>query len=281
MRSLINLTYMDGAGNTFTVVDDRLYNIPNKIYSAAASRLCSEHHKTEGLIILRAGNDVYDFIAEFFNPDGSGSTMCGNGGRCAVRFAVDNGFSDKKELFFEMVGNEYRAVIGDKNIQLFLPAPSEFRASEVKSEGLIRSGNFVDVGSAHFVINQTDCVDISTVEIRQCDLTKFAPPLRYNAAFAPVGVNVNLYSIIDRSTIDLRTWEKGVEGETGACGTGAVSTALSAYGKGEIDFPLTIIPPSGQKLIIDCVANDEDEIETVILEGPAQTYDNNNIEMIY
>jgi len=281
MRSLINLKYMDGAGNTFTVVDDRCYNIPNEVYSAAARRLCSEHHKTEGLIIMRAGNDVYDFIAEFFNPDGSGGTMCGNGGRCAVRFAGDNGFSDKKELFFEMVGNEYRAEIGDMNIKLFLPAPSEFRTSEVESAGLIRSGNFVDVGSAHFVINQIDCADINTVGIRQCDLAKFAPPLRYHAAFTPLGVNVNLYSIIDRSTIDLRTWEKGVEGETGACGTGSVSTALAAYSKDEIDFPLTIIPPSGQKLIIDCVADDEGEIETVILEGPAQTYDNNNIEMIY
>lgn len=104
----LNVKYMSGAGNLFTVINAVEYSLESYDFSNIAPKLCgvdSNSKLTEGLIIAKSGNKDYDFVIDFYNPDGSYGMMCGNGGRCAVRFANEAGISSKRKVNFFMAGS--------------------------------------------------------------------------------------------------------------------------------------------------------------------------------
>jgi diaminopimelate epimerase len=282
----IKLTFMSGAGNIFTVIDNRTYKISKEVFGKAASILCGGGDlplpKTEGLIILNKGNDKYHFISEFFNPDGSNSAMCGNGGRCAVWFALYEHFFEAQNnpIKFWMANSEYSAEFNKDMVRLKFPSPIEIKSKiEVTLNNKIIKAGYVDVGADHLVINFDDFPFTENHELEDFDILSIAPKLRYHPNFMPAGVNVNFYKVANENTILLRTYERGVEGETGACGTGAISTALVSAYNDETGFPVKIIPTSGIPLYVDVNYNISAGIEFVTLEGSAEITGSQTIQI--
>ncbi len=272
----VKIFYMSGAGNTFFVfktdVDKSnridVDSIVNKIIQTL-----SVNYKIEGIMSVSASADS-DFQVQYYNPDGSSGMMCGNGARCAVFFANYIGICDasKTELQFDMAKTIYKAEFTDRGIRLYFPKP----AKELSNKSLQMHNNnllydFYDVGTEHICINIEHFTEHSILD--NIDLNLFAKPIRHHKEFAPDGVNVNLYNVLSKEQIQLRTFEKGVEAETGACGTGAISTALSAYNSNLISFPVEIIPPSGESLWVDIYD------EGMILEGPAKIVEELELEV--
>ncbi len=269
--------YMSGAGNTFTVIDNRKYKFPADYYKIIAPLLCGKNGikqiHTEGLLIINEC-DEYDFDVFFFNPDGSDGMMCGNGGRCAVAFAVKENFikniKANQRIVFKMAGGIYQGELINHHIRLFLPPPIEIKDNiNIETKDVSYQGIYVNVNSDHFVINYDKIKQTNKKSFFEFCVDTYAPSIRYHKAFEPRGVNVNFYDIETRQKIFLRTYERGVEAETGACGTGALSTMLAALMRKEIDLPVTIIPPSKIQLIADIEGEFPDNIKSLILEGSA------------
>lgn len=291
---------MSGAGNLFAVIDNRDKKITSefvqKNHQILSQNLGGNKINTEGIMLLEDGfeindiNDInninninndntYDFECKFFNPDGSTGMMCGNGGRCIIQFAKDKMFSeiDKFDFTFFMANNVYNGKLIENNyVELVLPKHNLIEQCELEIDSKNYKFTYVHNGSDHSVFNLSH---LSAQEFWDFDLINFAAKFRYHSSF-PNGTNVNIYCIV-KDKILLRTFERGVEAETGACGTGSVATAISTNINHKMQFPINIIPTSKSPLIIgisglengnfDIVSNykltgSADYLEEIILE---------------
>ena len=231
--------HFSGAGNDFVVIDGREGNVSAFREVARIEALCKEY-KTDGLMILgqempgQAGHDggsvmadpdrpSVDFTMEFYNPDGSGGMMCGNGGRCIVAFADYLGIRPASGDVFL-----FRAPDGLHTGEI-LERPEDglwevcIKMIDVQGITPMLGGYFLNTGTRHFV----KFVD----DVEQVDIDMEGKALRWNEAFAPIGTNVNFVHIAP-DDLHVRTFEKGVEGETLACGTGLTACALVAHHAG-------------------------------------------------
>jgi diaminopimelate epimerase len=274
---------MSGAGNLFSVINNDNYKLSKETAKLIAPIVCNINEfnniRTEGLILINSSDDLTnDFFVDFYNPDGSNDAMCGNGSRCAVHFADKFNLITNTNRIFSMADAQYQYIINKDTVKVFFP-PLLFKdyKKTISLNGHNISGSFIDVGSKHFVIDYNDISELLNEDFFKFDINSFAPQIRYADEFSPAGVNVNIYNIID-NLIYLRTYERGVEAETGACGTGAISTSFSVNHHLSIHFPITIIPPSKNELIIDIIqANNE--IINISLEGGAEIFNSEEIEI--
>jgi diaminopimelate epimerase len=272
---------MSGAGNLFTVIDNRELSLNFNELSYLAIKLCNKndinHYKTEGLLAVNS-SEKSDFDVLFFNPDGSSDMMCGNGGRCAVFFAKELGFiaNTNQETTFSMAGNFYRAEFDKNEIKLFLPPPLE-----ISTDLELTVGNnkfyydFIDVGSRHIVIDKSRNDVFNS--LKKNSVKDLLEKIRRSPKFLPDGANVNLFET-KNDRLDLITFEKGVEDITGACGTGAISTAFSAVYNKISDFPVVIEPPSKIPLTINITGTIE-KPEKVTLKGHAEILGNDTFNL--
>ena len=218
-----------GAGNDFVVIDGREGNVDAFREKQRIEALCRAF-QTDGLMIL--GNSVddrssVDFTMEFYNPDGSGGMMCGNGGRCIVAFADYLGI--RPSCHPELAEGSYlfRAPDGLHTGEI-LEKPADglwtVRLKMIDVHGVtpIKGGFFLNTGTRHFV----QFVD----DVEAVDVEEEGKALRWDPAFAPVGTNVNFVHVAPDG-LHVRTFEKGVEGETLACGTGLTAVAIAAYAR--------------------------------------------------
>lgn len=263
----LEITYMSGAGNLFTVIDNRHYNFDFNKLSELAIKLCNLEFKTEGFLVLNSSERT-DFDVLFFNPDGSSDMMCGNGGRCAIFYADINRFFEKKEnVSFEMANEKYKGTILPDKLSLHLPPPKSFKFIEtIQIDEFEYTYHYVDVGSKHFVINFDD---VFSSDFEQTNIDEFAKKIRWNDKFAPEGVNVNIFKLYENNSIKLKTFEKGVERVTGACGTGAISSSLTVINNYQYNNPVKVIPPSGIPLEVEFLYKDK-QISEIILSGHAE-----------
>lgn len=233
-----------GAGNDFIVLDGRRADRTPFRDPVRIGRLCRKYH-TDGLMILAEG--PLDFTMEFYNPDGSGGMMCGNGGRCIVAFADYLGIrpADGTAYRFLAPDGEHTAEIlskkipgqagNDGNVVADSERPSRpswivrLKMIDVQGITLVKGGYFLNTGTRHFVQFVPD--------VDSLDMEADAKPIRWDAAFRPEGTNVNFVEAA-ADGLHVRTFEKGVEGETLACGTGLTASALAAFKAG--------IPSAGQ-----------------------------------
>jgi diaminopimelate epimerase len=225
----------EGAGNDFILIDNRGGVWQDYLAASIASteseksliaRLC--HPKfgigADGLMLLQ-DKEGYDFEMVYFNSDGGKSSMCGNGGRCIAAWAFSLGIGKLENLL------NFWAPDG-AHTATHLPIPTE-TAQLPMTEWISLSMNDVDAihklnnhsyelntGSPHFV-------SIKSEDIHQIDLVAWAQGIRYNAPYTEAGINVNAVNILDDTHIAMRTYERGVEGETLSCGTGVTAAALS------------------------------------------------------
>ena len=216
------ICHFSGAGNDFVVIDGREGDVSAFREVARIEALCKQY-ETDGLMILGSGDARVDFTMEFYNPDGSGGMMCGNGGRCIVAFADYLGIRPASGDVFL-----FRAPDGPHTGEI-LERPEEglweVRIKMIDVQGItpMLGGYFLNTGTRHFV----KFVD----DVEQVDIDTEGKALRWNEAFAPVGTNVNFVHIAPDG-LHVRTFEKGVEGETLACGTGLTACALVAHHAG-------------------------------------------------
>ena len=225
----MKLYYFTGAGNNFVVLDGRGADMTAFRETARIRALCREYC-TDGLMILDTDPEL-DFSMEFYNPDGSGGMMCGNGGRCIAAFADYLGIPSQDDVY------RFRAPDGP-HVATILGRPSltdgpgacptgpdsncwrvRLQMKDVQGVTPVLGGWFLDTGTRHFVR--------FVPEVGALDMEAEAKPLRWDAAFAPVGANVNLVEAAPDG-LHVRTYEKGVEGETLACGTGLTASAIAA-----------------------------------------------------
>ncbi|CAN5553420.1 diaminopimelate epimerase [soil metagenome] len=261
---------MSGAGNTFAVIDNRSTAIPLSTLQSIAPSLCDRStislRPAEGVLVLQRV-DGHSFEGDFINPDGSYGAMCGNGGRCIVRFAIARGCTplDDNSMEFTLSTEPYHAhVIDADHVSITFAAPQSVQEYAIGAlQGVDVPVVVVDVRSDHAVLRASD-FHITPENFRSADLAALALPIRHHAAFER-GVNVNLYMVDAQGVIQLRTFERGVEAETGACGTGALSTALTTALRGECGHTVSVQPPSGRMLHVTLLDNSDG----MILEGDA------------
>ncbi len=200
-----------GAGNDFVMIDNRKEDFP-KDDKVLIAKLCDRRFGigADGLILLENDKDV-DFRMVYFNADGKESSMCGNGGRCIVSFAQQLGLIVNETTFSAIDGLHHAEVLEDGRVALGM--------KDVESIEQVSENEYVlDTGSPHYVL---------VLDKMPKDIIKQAHSIRYNDRFSEEGINVN-FIIIDRGEVKIRTYERGVEDETLACGTGAVAAAMVA-----------------------------------------------------
>jgi len=208
MKKIIFAKY-HGAGNDFILIDNSANNV--NLTEKEIAFLCHRHLGVgaDGLMLLEE-DILADFKMRYFNADGKEATMCGNGGRCIVAFANKIGIK-KEQYVFNAVDSEHIAYLKENTVKL--------KMAEVSKIDKFDKDYFLDTGSPHLVRQVAD--------LQKIDLDKEGRDLRYDVRFGAGGCNVNFIQI-DKNKINIRTYERGVEAETLACGTGAVASAIAA-----------------------------------------------------
>lgn len=241
-----------GTGNDFVIIDDRNETFPASD-QALIERLCHRRFGigADGLILLRNDPD-YNFRMLYFNADGAEGSMCGNGGRCIVRFAHDLGLFETKTRFIAVDGEHLAEVIGD-DISLKMSNVSGIE----ERDGI----TFLNTGSPHVVRSVDD--------LESLDVVSEGRALRYDSVFQPGGTNVNFVQPLDDHTLFVRTYERGVEDETYSCGTGVTAVALVAHQQLSMSAPVAIQTVGGN-LRVSFNAKDGGRFDSIYLIGPAK-----------
>jgi diaminopimelate epimerase len=264
----MEFTKCQGAGNDFILIDNRDGKVEKKLkelnidITEFVKKLCAFHTGVgaDGLILIEnPENPENDFKWRFFNADGSVAEMCGNGSRCAVRFAYEKGIVEKEHVKFETLAGVIEAWIKENGrvVKVQLTKPFGLKTDfEIPLDGESLKAHFLNTGVPHVVVYRDD--------LETFDVKKYGAAVRYHEMFKPAGTNVNFIKTVSDDTIKIRTYERGVEDETLACGTGSTAAAIIAYLKGFVKKkPVKVITKGGEVLTIDF----DDKLEKVSLEG--------------
>ncbi|MBL7998542.1 MAG: diaminopimelate epimerase [Candidatus Kapabacteria bacterium] len=271
---------MSGAGNLFTVIDNSGGLVTPQQIQPHVPSLCSDATlpKTEGLMMLQESQELdLDFRVDFFNPDGSTSMMCGNGARCAIRFAQHIGIikADDSYVRFFMAGNVYSGISSLDDITVVFPPPQSIqRHLPLLIDNYSITVSSINTGSDHIVLHE-DELSTAATKLFMSELEVMS--LLRNHPVFPRGTNVNVYSQTD-TILHLRTYERGVEGITGACGTGALATAIHCWDGIDTAIHYTIIPPSQSTLSVRIESLDG-IIQYMTLEGSADILTTYSVEI--
>ena len=250
---------MQASGNDFILINNFAGRIGARQGPELARKLCRRRISVgaDGLILIEPPkNPGHAFAWRFYNADGSEAEMCGNGGRCAARFAVEEGLAESP-LVFETLAGEIRAEVRNSRVKVELTPPRDLRLNiKIPLEGEVLEAHFVNTGVPHTVILVEDLEGVPVRELGR--------RVRYHERFAPAGTNVNFVTVEPEGGLSIRTYERGVEGETLACGTGASAAALIAERLGLVRSPVSVRTRSGEVLTIHL------EGERISLEGEAR-----------
>ena len=218
----------NGAGNDFLVADNRDGSI--HLTEKYISEICDRHYGVgaDGVMLLGSGGEAFDFAMDYFNSDGSGGMMCGNGGRCIVAFASFLGLKpasqDGRWSFVAADGEHHAELLSSEGntltVRLQMIDISVARHYDSLKNDASASGWFVDTGTRHFVHFVDTPLTSEYVDAQ-------GRKLRHAEEFAPLGANVNF--VVKGNPLKVRTFEKGVEAETCACGTGITASAAAAW----------------------------------------------------
>ena len=240
-NKMIEFYKMSGSGNDFIIIDNRDLSLNVGDLPAFSRRVCERKISVgaDGLFLIEPSKTV-DFKWQFFNSDGSVAEMCGNGSRCVARYAYLKGIAPKK-MSFETLAGIISAEVNDDVVKVRLTDPSPVQSI----------GNLV-IDDCQFVLDIVDTGVPHAVtfvdNLETCTVFEWGRKIRRHEFFQPRGTNANFATVIDRHKIRVRTYERGVEDETLACGTGDVATVLAAASRGLVESPVDVIVQSGETL---------------------------------
>lgn len=246
----ISFVKMHGAGNDFILVDDRACDFPiddHRGIAAMATR--PDGIGCEGVIIVQP-SEVADFRMRFFNPDGTEAELCGNGARCVAAFAREIGAAKADTMTFETAAGLIHAeVLGGQKVKVAMPDPKD------------RDGDFVVTGVPHRIV--------PVENLAKTDVAGEGRRIRLSEEYAPAGTNVDFVLYRQPNRVQIRTYERGVEAETGACGTGSVAAAVIGVADYGLSFPVHVTTVTGYDLVVDGVFDGE-TFSSITLTGPVK-----------
>ncbi len=260
-------TKMHGSGNDFVVIDNRDQIVAIEELPDFARAVCRRGLGlgADGVVsIERAESDDVDFHWRYLNADGSEGELCGNGAMCGARFAVVAGIAPASCRFSTIAGPVTAEVIdGGPEVRLEMAdAETPGRNLNLTDAANVTAFDLVRVGVPHVVAVAPDVERIDGFDA-------LGRAVREHADLEPAGANVNLIHRVDPQTIRMRTYERGVEAETLACGTGAVASAIVAAARKLVSQPVTVVTSSGRPLVVTWV-NEGDRYTDIRLTGEAR-----------
>ena len=258
---MLRFTKMNGAGNDFVLLDNRAGDV--QLTRAQIARLCDRHRGVgaDGVLLLERATNGATFRMRYYNADGGEAEMCGNGARCFARFA-DRTAGPLAELSFETPAGVIGAKLEGELVRLQMSEPKDLRLGlEVALKGEMIAANFIDSGVPHVVV--------SVGKIDAVDVHSLGAGIRHHPLFAPRGANANFIEKRAERSIAIRTYERGVEAETLACGTGVVASALVFAALEKLDGPIDVQVRGGDTLRVNFERAGE-RFWNVTLTGPAE-----------
>lgn len=268
---ILEFTKMNGAGNDFVLVDNRAQEI--SLTPAQVIRLCDRHRGVgaDGVMLLvPARTGQADWAWDFYNSDGSAADMCGNGARCFGRY-VQKVTGANRDFTFETAAGIIAASFQGERVTVNLTQPKDLRLNQTvplaTGQATIHSLN---TGVPHAVLYVPDA--------DQAMVRQLGPEIRRHAHFAPRGTNVNFVQVLGANHIRVRTFERGVEGETLACGTGVSAAALISARVHGFTSPVTVQVQGGDRLEVS-FKDDGAEFADLRLSGPADFVFTGRIEI--
>ena len=258
--NIVKFVKMHGAGNDFILVDDREGRFP-----------CEDHRRIaafanrpggvgcEGVILVQRSERA-DFRMRFHNPDGTEAELCGNGARCVAAFAREIGAVPAgRPIRFETAAGDVTAEIVEEGlVRVAMPDPRD------------RDGDFVVAGVPHRIV--------PVENLAKTDVETEGRRIRLDEAYAPDGTNVDFVAYRPPNRVDIRTYERGVEAESGACGTGAVASAVIGVADYGLEFPVRVKTAMGYELVVDGRMEGE-RVTGVTLTGPVHRVFAGEIDM--
>ena len=248
----IKFSKYNGAGNDFIVIDDRK-NIIEKNPSLI-KKLCNRNFGVggDGLILIKESKST-DFEIFHYTPDGNLGSLCGNGSRCGISFAYNNKIIGKKTIFDAFDGTHNAEIINDSLVKMEMKINSEIIENEY--------GTWVDTGSPHLVIEKDNTDEL--------DVNLLGSSIRYNEYYKKEGVNVNFIEKISNESFKIRTYERGVENETLACGTGSTASAICMNYLGKSQSNNITMKCRGGDLKVEFISKDN-LFTNISITGPAK-----------
>ena len=267
---MLRFTKMNGAGNDFVLIDNRGGEV--HLNRSQIARLCDRHRGigADGVLLLEKASNHVDFRMRYFNADGGEAEMCGNGARCFARFANKVAGAEGK-ISFETPAGVISAELAGDLVTLQMTEPTDLRLNiklSVANED--KSVHFINSGVPHVVIPVSRIDDV--------DVRREGSAIRYHKMFLPKGTNVNFIEKRGPKKIAVRTYERGVEGETLACGTGVVASALIFAATEDTGGPIIVIARGGDELQVGFNKIDN-QFRNVTLTGPAEFIFEGTIEV--
>ena len=259
---LLDFTKMNGAGNDFVLADNRNGQI--SLTTEQVIKICDRHRGVGAdgvMLLIPCASKKADWAWDFYNADGSKAEMCGNGARCFARYIQRVTGTTKNELTFETIAGIIHAQFEGERVAINLTKPHTLKLNEqVPLKNGIATVHSLNTGVPHAVLF-----------VKNADEAMVCPigsELRYHAHFAPKGTNVNFVQLLGPNFIRVRTYERGVENETLACGTGVTASALITARLHNFTSPVKVQVQGGDMLEIKFDRNG-DEFTNVRLTGPA------------
>ena len=253
---------MNGAGNDFVVFDNRDNRLT--LSTEQIARLCQRQRGVggDGLLAVEPAQNGADYRMRYYNADGGEAEMCGNGARCFARFVNQlEGNSLEKTTFETIAGVIEAEFIGDE-VRIQLSEPFDLNLNlQLDLAGESHAGHSVNTGVPHAVVFVDDLAGV--------DIKKLGAAVRYHEQFAPAGTNANFVEVTGEGQIAIRTYERGVEDETLACGTGMVACAIIHHELTGTAGPIKVRVAGGDILEINFSKNESGVYENVTLLGPA------------
>lgn len=263
---------MTGAGNDFVMLDNRDGTL--SLDGDGIARLCNRHFGVgaDGLMLVEAGVGDAEFVMRYFNADGGEAEMCGNGARCFARYARMLTGEPGRPVAFQTRAGIVRAEFDGELVAVDLTPP---RGLKIGGEVQTRHGGRVEIhdcntGVPHAVVFVDDADRAMVSELGR--------EIRYHPNYQPAGTNVNFVQILEADAIRVRTYERGVEGETLACGTGVAASAIVSHFARGIALPVRVTVQSGEELQVD-FGSDGESVADVRLKGPATLVFTGEIEV--
>ena len=261
---------MNGAGNDFVLIDNRTGEV--HLNRRQIARLCDRHRGigADGILLLEKPSNRADFRMRYFNADGGEAEMCGNGARCFARFANKVAGATDRISFETRAGVISAELIGDL-VTLQMTRPTDLRLSvSLRIANENKAIHFINTGVPHVVIPVQHVTDI--------DVEREGAAIRQHEMFSPKGANVNFIEKRGTNKIAVRTYERGVENETLACGTGVVASALIFAATEQADSPIAVLVRGGSELQVGFEKTGA-EFRSVTLTGPAEFVFEGTIEI--
>lgn len=267
---MLRFTKMNGAGNDFVLIDNRLGDL--RLAAEQISRICDRHRGVgaDGVLILERAANGADFRMRYYNADGGEAEMCGNGARCFARYA-SRVAGPAEKLSFETPAGVIGATLQGELVCLNMSEPKDLQLGmTIPLPGRQISAHFVNSGVPHVVVPVDD--------LETADVRGIGSAVRHHELFAPKGTNVNFLKQRGEKQISIRTYERGVEDETLACGTGVVASALIFASLKKSGGPIGVLVRGGNELQV-AFEREGDQFKNVTLTGPADFVFEGTIEV--